>query len=130
MRTLSASVNLTGTNQFNGPLMLIPGSHRIFVPCTDETPEENYRRSLVRQEVGVPDLETIETLHAKGGIVAPSGPPGSVLFFDCNLMHGSGGNISPWPRNNLFLVMNSIENPLEDPFSARSPRPEFLAERV
>ena len=52
-----------------------------------------------------------------------------MLFFDSNVMHGSAGNITPFPRSNIFLVYNSVENTLEEPFAAASPRPEFLANR-
>ena len=37
MRAVSASIMLTNNNEFNGPLMLIPGSHHYFVPCLGET---------------------------------------------------------------------------------------------
>ncbi len=66
---------------------------------------------------------------AAGGIQAPKGLPGSVVFFDCNTMHGSNGNLSPTPRVNLFAVYNSVENPITEPFGDRPPRPEYLAER-
>jgi ectoine hydroxylase len=44
-------------------------------------------------------------------------------------MHGSNGNITPWPRSNLFLVYNSVENALEAPFSGQAPRPPHIASR-
>ena len=42
MRAVSVSLMLTDNNEFNGPLMLIPGSHHMFVPCVGETPEQNW----------------------------------------------------------------------------------------
>jgi ectoine hydroxylase len=68
-------------------------------------------------------------LVARGGIEAPKGAAGSATFFDCNLMHGSVGNLSPWPRTNLFVVYSSVENALQVPFGGKPPRPDFLAER-
>ena len=44
-------------------------------------------------------------------------------------MHGSGNNITPYPRSNLFLVFNSVENTLVEPFAAARPRPEYIASR-
>ena len=129
MRTLSCSISLTGNTAMNGPLMLIPGSHHSFLSCAGETPEENYKRSLKRQDLGVPDPEHLERMVAEGGLVNATGPAGSVTFFDCNLMHGSGSNITPWPRSNVFVVFNSVENPLSAPFNGLAPRPEFLAHR-
>ncbi|HAW29150.1 MAG TPA: ectoine hydroxylase, partial [Planctomycetaceae bacterium] len=49
--------------------------------------------------------------------------------FDCNTMHGSNGNITPYPRSNLFFVYNSIWNQLANPFCNQKPRPEFIASR-
>jgi ectoine hydroxylase len=50
-------------------------------------------------------------------------------MFDCNCMHGSNGNITPWPRSNIFVVFNSVENTTVDPFSAPGRRPPFIASR-
>ena len=59
--------------------------------------------------------------------VDPLVPP---LLFDCNTMHGSAGNISPYSRINLFLVFNSVDNAVVDPFGDQPPRPDYLAERT
>jgi ectoine hydroxylase len=129
MRALSCSVALTENNEHNGPLMVVPGSHHTYVACAGETPEDNFKSSLRRQEVGVPDPDSLIKLVAEGGIEAPKGPAGSVVLFECNLMHGSNSNISPWPRSNVFLVFNSVENVLQEPFCGRKPRPEYIAAR-
>jgi len=129
MRAVSVSINLTENHEFNGPLMVVPQSHRSYIRCVGATPENHYEQSLRKQGYGVPSRDAMEMLVLGGGIAAPKGPPGSALFFDCNLMHGSGGNLSPFPRTNLFLVYNSVENAVVDPFGSHPPRPEFLAER-
>lgn len=129
MRALSCSVALTDNNEHNGPLMVVPGSHHTYVACGGETPEDNFKSSLRRQEVGVPDRRSLTRLVAQGGIEAPKGPAGSVIIFECNLMHGSNSNISPWPRSNIFLVYNSIENTLQAPFCGCKPRPDYIATR-
>jgi ectoine hydroxylase len=129
MRALSCSVALEDNTYFNGALMVVPGSHRIFVSCVGETPDNHYKESLRRQEYGVPDQASLTKLVQDGGIEMPVGKAGSVLLFDCNLMHGSSGNISPFPRSNAFYVFNSIDNSLEEPFSAGKPRPDFIAAR-
>jgi ectoine hydroxylase len=61
------------------------------------------------------------------GIEQFTGPAGSALMFDCNVMHGSGNNITPFPRSNIFIVFNSVENTLVQPFAAPTPRPTFIA---
>ncbi len=129
MRAISCSVNFTENNEFNGPLMVIPGSHHTFVSCSGRTPDNHYKSSLRKQEYGVPDRESLGALANESGIVAPKGPAGSVLLFDCNLMHGSAGNISPYPRSNVFFVYNAVSNTLVEPFDGTKPRPEFVASR-
>jgi ectoine hydroxylase len=129
MRAVSCSIALTENNEHNGPLMVIPGSHKYFVSCAGKTPKDHYKDSLRKQEYGVPDETSLTTLADRGGIVAPKGPAGSVLLFECNTMHGSNGNISPYPRSNVFLVYNAVANALVDPFQAEQPRPEFVASR-
>ena len=129
MRAVSMSIALSPNTALNGPLMLIPGSHRSFVACVGETPDEHYRSSLKKQEYGVPDEESLTALAADGGITAPIGHAGRVTIFDCNIMHGSNSNITPHARCNLFFVYNSVSNRLLAPFGGKSPRPEFLAAR-
>lgn len=129
MRAVSVSVALSDNYVYNGPLMLIPGSHQYFISCVGETPDDHYKSSLRKQEFGVPDHDTMTWLANKFGIEMPTGPAGSVLLFECNTMHGSGGNITPFARNNLFMVYNSVENRLVEPFSGGKPRPEFIATR-
>jgi len=129
MRALSCSVLLTDNNACNGPLMLIPGSHMQFISCQGRTPDENYKKSLKQQEYGVPDPLSLQLLVEQGGIRQITGKAGSVVFFDCNAMHGSTGNISPWPRANVFMVYNSVENTLNPPKYGLAPRPEYIAAR-
>lgn len=130
MRTVSFSILLTPNYAINGPLMLVPGSHKTFLSCVGKTPEDHYKMSLRRQEFGVPDNESMRQLVEEAGrIEAPTGPAGSLLIFDCNTMHGSNSNISPFPRSNIFFVYNSVENPIQPPYCSMKPRPEFVASR-
>ena len=129
MRAISASIMLTDNNEFNGPLMLIPGSHHQFVPCQGATPDDNWKSSLKAQESGVPSQKNLQELVNRGGIAAPKGPAGSLLLFECNTLHASNSNMSPWPRSNLFFVYNSVDNALGQPYAADKPRPSFLANR-
>lgn len=129
MRALSVSISLVPNTLFNGPLMLMPGSHRKYVRCVGETPRDHYKHSLRKQEYGVPDPKSLAQLYAQGGIATPIGPAGSVVVFDCNTMHGSNGNISPLPRSNVFLVYNAVGNRLVAPFGGQPPRPEYIASR-
>ena len=129
MRALSVSILLAPNTETNGPLMVIPGSHRKYCACAGETPDNHYLASLKKQEYGVPDTLTLAELATEGGIVAPTGEPGTIVMFDCNAMHGSNGNITPFPRANAFLVYNAVSNRLVSPYGAQQPRPEFIASR-
>jgi ectoine hydroxylase len=129
MRAVSVSIALTENLDCNGPLMIMPGSHRTFVPCLGETPADHYKESLKKQEIGTPDPVSLRVLAEKHGIQQFTGPAGSATVFDCNCMHGSNGNITPFPRSNVFAVFNSVENALGSPYAAPRPRPSFIAAR-
>ncbi|GKW48319.1 ectoine hydroxylase [Halomonas sp. NCCP-2165] len=129
MHAVSASIVLTENHAFNGPLMLIPGSHRVFVPCLGETPEAHHKQSLKQQRFGVPGREALSELIRRGGIEAPTGAAGGLLLFDCNVLHGSNANMSPDPRSNVFFVFNRRDNACVTPYAAKAPRPDFLAHR-
>lgn len=128
-RALSISVSLTDNTPHNGPLLVMPGSHKHYVVCEGETPPDNYQMSLQAQETGVPSDANLAHLAQQGGLVDTAGPAGSVLIFDCNLMHGSNSNITHLPRSNAFFVYNALSNAVEAPFCDQAPRPEFIATR-
>ena len=129
MRALSVSLFLTRNTEHNGPLMVIPGSHLRYVRCVGETPPEHFKQSLRKQAYGVPDRDSLTRLAADHEIVSCTGEAGTVVMFDCNLMHGSSANITPMPRHNVFLCYNSVANRLVEPFGGTAARPLFLAER-
>ncbi|NUU23206.1 MAG: ectoine hydroxylase [Streptomycetaceae bacterium] len=129
MRALSVSIALTENLPSNGPLMIMPGSHREFLPCPGRTPADHYRTSLREQQVGTPMPDSVKRFADTYGIDQITGPAGSATFFDSNCMHGSNGNITPYERANVFIVYNSVENTLVEPFAAPAPRPEHIASR-
>ncbi|MCC3654818.1 MULTISPECIES: ectoine hydroxylase [Streptomyces] len=129
MRTVSVSIALTENYDTNGGLMIMPGSHKTFLGCAGETPKDNYKRSLQMQDAGIPSDEALSGFAEKHGIKLFTGKAGSATWFDCNCMHGSGDNITPFPRSNVFIVFNSVENPAVEPFAAPIRRPEFLGAR-
>lgn len=129
MRAVSMSIALTDNYSFNGPLMIMPGSHRTYVSCAGRTPEENYKSSLVMQGAGTPPQQILEQMADKYGIDVLEGRAGGATMFDCNCMHGSNGNITPFPRSNVFIVFNSVDNACVEPFGAPEPRPTFIGAR-
>lgn len=129
MRTVSVSIALTENFDTNGGLMIMPGSHRTFLGCAGETPKDNYKKSLQMQDAGTPSDEALTRFADEHGIRLFTGRAGSATWFDCNSMHGSGDNITPYPRSNVFIVFNSVENTAVEPFAAPVPRPDYIGAR-
>ncbi|MFG2756127.1 ectoine hydroxylase [Streptomyces wuyuanensis] len=129
MRTVSVSIALTENHDTNGGLMIMPGSHKTFLGCAGETPKDNYKKSLQMQDAGTPSDEALTAFADRHGIRLFTGKAGSATWFDCNAMHGSGDNITPYARSNVFIVFNSVENAAREPFAAPVPRPTFIGAR-
>ena len=129
MRALSISIPLTPNKDTNGPLMLIPGSHKQFVACRSGTPDDHFKQSLRKQDYGTPTDTQLQSLTEETEIKVASASLGSIIIFDCNTMHGSNGNITPYPRSNAFFVYNALSNKVQRPFSLLKARPEFLCAR-
>jgi hypothetical protein len=66
----------------------------------------------------------VTRLVKEGGIVAPTGKAGGMLMFHGNLVHGSAGNITPYPRKIVYLTLNAVSNYIRTPT-----RPEYIAHR-
>ena len=126
MRAVTAWIMLNENNEYNGPLYVVPGSHKELVSCAGITESKNYDKSLKKQAAGVPQPETMQRLLKNRGIKGVYGNPGTVVFHECNIMHGSPDNISGMPRTLLMLVYNSCENKLIAPFCDHPPRPDYL----
>ncbi|SMX87260.1 ectoine hydroxylase [Brevibacterium iodinum ATCC 49514] len=125
-RAVSLSLSLTDNYSFNGPLMVMPGSHKRYISCVGGTPEDNYRKSLIMQGAGTPDRQTLSDFADEYGIDVLEGAAGGAIMFDSNCMHASNGNVTPFSRSNIFIVYNSVENTCVEPFAAPKPRPEFV----
>ena len=54
MRCLSCSILLTDNEPHNGPLMLMPGSHKHYVRCVGATPENHYEKSCASRRSASP----------------------------------------------------------------------------
>lgn len=109
---LSLSIYLDEVNEFNGPITLVPGSHHNGLI--------DYEVKDVPGTTPIPSLpdETVRELVAHGGLLAPKGPPGSVLMFDCCVAHASGPNLSPYPRHLIYLSYNRVSNAITKPTRA------------
>ena len=103
-RLVNVLIFMNEVNEFNGPLMLVPGSHRgeAIKNDVDDTTTPYPIRALNNRQVA----SAIEV----NGVVAPKGPAGSVIFANANIIHGSASNMSPWDRALISLTLNSVEN--------------------
>ncbi|MHA4817899.1 ectoine hydroxylase [Streptomyces aculeolatus] len=129
MRTVSVSIALTENYETNGGLMIMPGSHKTFLGCAGATPKDNYKKSLQMQDAGTPSDGALTEMAEAHGIKLFTGSAGGATWFDCNCMHGSGDNITPYARSNVFLVFNSVENAAVEPFAAPVRRPDYIGAR-
>lgn len=117
-RAINVSIFLDEVFPFNGPLMLIPRSHKHGVF------EAEQGHSSVNYPLWLLNKETVERLIREGGLVAPTGKAGGVLMFHGNLVHGASGNITPFPRKIVNLTLNAISNHIRRPT-----RPDWIAHR-
>jgi L-proline 4-hydroxylase len=117
-QAMNIALFLAEANEFNGPLMFIPKSHR------KGRLEAGHDTTTTSYPLWTIDNETITRLVAEGGIVAPKGPPGSMLLFHGNLVHASGSNLTPWSRWILYLSLNRCDNAIR-----RFKRPTWIANR-
>lgn len=123
-RAMNVAIFLDEVNEFNGPLMFIPGSHRRGVLdakhdlTTTSYPLWTVEHALIAQ--------LVERAGGRnGGIVAPKGPAGSMILFHSCLVHASTSNLSPWNRVSVYLSLCAVGNHIR-----RFKRPEYIAHRV
>ncbi|MEK6243820.1 MAG: phytanoyl-CoA dioxygenase family protein [Pseudomonadota bacterium] len=117
-RAMNVAIFLDEVNEFNGPLMFIPGSHKLGVlDAAHDTSTTSYPLWTINNEV-------IKKLVERGGIVAPKGPPGSMILFHGCLVHASSSNLSPWNRVSVYLSLCAVSNHIR-----RFKRPGYIAHR-
>ncbi|MBG1271371.1 phytanoyl-CoA dioxygenase family protein [Nostoc sp. WHI] len=127
-QALSVAIFLQEANDFNGPLLFIPGSHK--EGMVDLNVRKKYLNNPLWTATFSADLKYevdksfFERLLNKYEIFAAKGAAGSVLFFDSNVFHGSTNNMSAKDRTNILITYNSLENA---PPTAKNPRLEFIA---
>lgn len=98
--------------------MFIPGSHQLGVlDAGHDTATTSYPLWTI-------DHDTIARLVARGGIVAPKGPAGSMIMFHSCLVHASTSNLSPWNRVAVYLSLCAVSNHIR-----RFKRPGYIAHR-
>jgi ectoine hydroxylase len=122
-RAMNVAIFLDDVNQFNGPLMFIPGSHKKGVL------DAKHDLSTTSYPLWTVDNPLIAQLVERaggqnGGLVSPQGPAGSMILFHSCLVHASGSNLSPFNRVSVYLSLCAVSNHIR-----RFKRPEYIAHR-
>ena len=89
----------------NGPLLVVPRTQRFGL--IDTVRPEADAKGYTVMEI---DETALTEMADRDGIVPLMGPAGTVAFIHCNLVHGSAGNVSPWPRAIMYLNYNAASN--------------------
>lgn len=120
-RQISVMVFLDKATLNNGCFMLAAGTHKWGrLHHEADTKTTSYKQWCVPTEVLKGKL--------KEDMIQPiTGDPGDVLFFDCQILHGSGHNMSPLPRKTFIAVYNDIVN---KPKPVENPRPDWVVDRI
>jgi len=117
-RAMNIAVFLDEVMPINGPLMIIPKSHKY------GTLAAGHDKLTTSYPLWTLDKETVTRLAAEGGIIAPTGKPGSLLMFHGNIVHASPPNITPYPRKIVYLTLCAVSNHI-----TKFNRPEGIAHR-
>lgn len=103
-RAMNIAVFIDDVTAANGPLLFIPGSHKIGVV------EAGHDQATTSYPLWTLDNAKVKELADEGGCVAPTGPAGSVLLFSSLLVHASPANISPFDRTIAYLSLCHVDN--------------------
>jgi ectoine hydroxylase len=130
---LSAVVFLNTVDDFNGPLLLIPGSQKMGTIDLDVEKKyseldaaESWKPTLTADLKYKISKRTLVRALSNSRIVAAKGAPGFVVFFHGNALHASAGNLTPVDRLSVFVSYNAVTNALRP---IPNPRPGFISER-
>ena len=119
-KLVSVVVFLDRSTLTNGCLMAVAGSHKL--GRLEHYPDEvttSYKQWCI-------DKQTLSRSFRDEQIQYITAEPGDAFFFHCNLIHGSGHNMSPLPRNVYIIAYNHIDN---RPAGVENPRPDWVVSR-
>ena len=118
------AVFLDDVMDYNAPLMAVPGSHVegvVSEASTETEAEDRDRASKYRYDI---TMKRMSQLIDRYGLEHITGPAGSVVFMNMQVVHGSTVNITPLRRVILYLNVCTIDN-----CGTSFNRPEYLAAR-
>lgn len=117
-RAMNIALFLDDVTEFNGPLWLIPGSHKQGVL------EAGHDLETTSYPLWTLNKKTITRLAHERGIISAKGQAGTVLMFHSNIVHASSPNIGPWGRTIVYLSLCHVENHIR-----QFKRAEWIAHR-
>jgi ectoine hydroxylase len=122
-RAMNIAIFLDDVNEYNGPLMFIPGSHKKgVIDAKHDLTTTSYPLWTVDNKL---IAQLVDRAGGKqGGIVSPKGPAGSMIVFHSCLVHASSSNLSPFNRVSVYLSLCAVSNHIR-----RHKRPEYIAHR-
>lgn len=117
---LTMMISLDAAAEVNGCLYFLPGSHKRgrLDPYLDTS------TAYKVWSVGPADMKALIAEH--GEPVPIIGKPGSLVVFDCNLLHASGHNLSAQDRWQAYFSFNKVAN---RPVDVENPRPDYVRSR-
>ncbi|MDT0343938.1 phytanoyl-CoA dioxygenase family protein [Streptomyces litchfieldiae] len=124
---VSIAINIDDVHEHNGPLTVLPGSHRHDLIDASKPPEPAGRETWhahvsAKLSHTVPDAR-VRRLTEECGTTTLVGPAGTLIAFHPNLVHSSSDNLSPDRRAVLLITYNAVRNA-----PTRLTRPDFLVD--
>ena len=117
---VTAMVMLEDAEEIGGALYFVAGSHKL---GDAQHLEDKETGALNPLSVERRALTRILEARKPQPIV---GKAGTVVFFHSALVHGSGHNMSPRDRRQIYIVYNPVAN---KPVPPANPRPDFVCSR-
>jgi ectoine hydroxylase len=118
----TACIILGEASEMSGCLYFIPGSHKVgkIEPDFDVETTSYGLWKIPREKI-------IEQMEKLGDPIPMTGPPGTTILFHPQILHGSGHNMGPRPRWQIYFVYNTLAN---RPAGGDKPRPEYVCSRL
>ncbi|MEU6072787.1 phytanoyl-CoA dioxygenase family protein [Micromonospora sp. NPDC047074] len=125
---LNIAILLDTIHEANGPLTVIPGSHRLGLQDQyadgDDAQRSDWRRHVSSDLTYTVTPERAGKLADELGTQRITGPAGSMHAFHPSIVHSSSNNESADRRALLLITYNAVRNSPPAPT-----RPEFLVDR-
>lgn len=119
---INVVIFLDDVNEFNGPIIFVPGSHTDGPVRVARNDEHRSDQHLDPDDIALTPAE-MAYLIDRHGLISPKGGPGTVVLFHPEIVHGSAANMSSFPRRLIIATYNHVRN---TPRPVGEPRPEYL----